>query len=468
MPSKSTTNRCAWSRAVRLALAVATLAWSGACTKARPSSATTPQERLLDEFTGSYPAAAHPNGTVRTFDIVAAPARVSLGGRETTEVWAYNGQVPGPTLRVRLGETVRVRFTNRLPQATTIHWHGVRVPNAMDGVPSVTQPPVEPGGTFVYEFTPKDAGTFWFHPHCARASRSSAGSTACSSSRTPSPPPYSQDVVWVLDDWLLDEHGQIFPEFNTRARPGARRPLGQRHHRQRAHVDACSRARRASASACAWSTRANGRVFKPDFGALDAEHHRRRRPVPARAASPTAASSSRPATGWTSTSRLPRRRQRHVAGRRPLLCTDAATTLAVIRRRRRRGRDAAASRHRRTRTSRSGREGLALPVTKQFRLNARRGGEYGIEWTINEQAFRPRHRPRTCRPGARPCGRALPAPAVHQRLVSPAPHSPPRDVLPPAGAQRRAGRRAVLSRHRARSRAGDVDVGLVPRTPATG
>jgi FtsP/CotA-like multicopper oxidase with cupredoxin domain len=81
------------------------------------------------------------------------------------KVWAYNGQVPGPVLRVRLGETLRVHFTNNLPEETTIHWHGVRLPNAMDGVPGVTQPPVPPAGEFVYEFTPKDAGTFWFHPH---------------------------------------------------------------------------------------------------------------------------------------------------------------------------------------------------------------------------------------------------------------------------------------------------------------
>ena len=58
-----------------------------------------------------------------------------------------------------------VKLTNKLPQDTTIHWHGVRVPNAMDGVPHATQPPVHPGESFVYEFTPKEAGTFWFHPH---------------------------------------------------------------------------------------------------------------------------------------------------------------------------------------------------------------------------------------------------------------------------------------------------------------
>src|SRR5262245_57636604 len=79
-------------------------------------------------------------GESKEFDIVAAPATVPLVDGGAMQVWAYNGQVPGPTLRIRLGDTLRVRFTNRLPQATTIHWHGVRVPNAMDGVPGVTQP----------------------------------------------------------------------------------------------------------------------------------------------------------------------------------------------------------------------------------------------------------------------------------------------------------------------------------------
>jgi len=112
------------------------------------------------EFRGSYPEDAQPRGVVREVTLTAAPTVVSLLDGRPLAVWAYNGQVPGPVLRVRLGETLRVTLVNGLPQPTTIHWHGVRVPNAMDGTPGVTQPPVAPGETFVYEFTPKDAGTF--------------------------------------------------------------------------------------------------------------------------------------------------------------------------------------------------------------------------------------------------------------------------------------------------------------------
>ena len=100
--------------------------------------------------------------------IVAAPRSFRLTGNASavTAGWGYDDAFPPPTLRVRLGDTLRVRLINRLPEHTSIHWHGIRLPNAMDGVPYLTQPPVEPGAEFVYEFRPPDAGTFWFHPHC--------------------------------------------------------------------------------------------------------------------------------------------------------------------------------------------------------------------------------------------------------------------------------------------------------------
>ncbi|MGZ3288299.1 MAG: multicopper oxidase domain-containing protein, partial [Xanthobacteraceae bacterium] len=74
----------------------------------------------------------------------------------------YDGVVPGPTLRVRRGEELRVRLVNELPAATSVHWHGIRLPNAMDGVPQLTQPAVAPGASFDYRFRPPDAGTFWY------------------------------------------------------------------------------------------------------------------------------------------------------------------------------------------------------------------------------------------------------------------------------------------------------------------
>ena len=78
--------------------------------------------------------------------------------------FAFNGEVPGPTIEANVGDTIEVRLRNSLPQATTIHWHGVRVPAEMDGTESV-QPPVGPGETFEYRFVVPDAGTYWYHSH---------------------------------------------------------------------------------------------------------------------------------------------------------------------------------------------------------------------------------------------------------------------------------------------------------------
>jgi len=161
-------------------------------------------------------ARASAMGSVRQVRLVAAPATLALLDGRPLEVWAYNGHVPGPTLRVRLGETLRVEFTNQLPQPTTIHWHGVRVPNAMDGVPGVTQPPIEPGETFVYEFAPKDAGTFWFHPHVRSSEQVERGLFGVLIVEDPVPLPYSREVLWVLDDWRVTPEGAIDPRFNTR------------------------------------------------------------------------------------------------------------------------------------------------------------------------------------------------------------------------------------------------------------
>src|SRR5205814_9491242 len=122
-------------RGILLTIAIGT---STACSRHAPAAAATPADHALAEFAGSYPIEAPPAGAVREYDLVAAPAELPLVDGKALKVWAYNGQVPGPTLRVRLGETLRVHFTNNLPEDTTIHWHGVRLPNAMDGVPYIT------------------------------------------------------------------------------------------------------------------------------------------------------------------------------------------------------------------------------------------------------------------------------------------------------------------------------------------
>ena len=101
----------------------------------------------------------------------SATANLTGDGYPDTAVWAYEGIVPGPELRVRQGQPVRITVVNKLDEDTTVHWHGIRLPNAMDGVPGLTQKPIRPGESFVYEFTPPDAGTFWYHPHVDSAAQ---------------------------------------------------------------------------------------------------------------------------------------------------------------------------------------------------------------------------------------------------------------------------------------------------------
>ncbi len=215
------------------------------------------------------PSAGEAGGAVVVeVEIVAAPTRLELLEGKPLEVWAYNGRVPGPTLRVRAGQTLRVTFRNRLPQPSTIHWHGVRVPNAMDGVPGVTQPPVPPGGTFVYEFAPPDPGTYWFHPHLRGSEQVERGLFGVLIVEEPELPAFSRDLLWVLDDWRLDEDGGIDPAFNTRTDLAHDGRWGD-------VVTVNGRVRPAVAVAAGERLRlrlvnvANGRVFAPDFGGLE-------------------------------------------------------------------------------------------------------------------------------------------------------------------------------------------------------
>ncbi|MAB87207.1 MAG: copper oxidase, partial [Rhodobacteraceae bacterium] len=99
--------------------------------------------------------------------MAARPARVQLApsAYPQTEIWGYDGQMPGPAIRLKQGERVARRFVNELPQASSVHWHGLRIDNAMDGVAGLTQDAVEPGNSFDYDFVAPDAGTFWFHAH---------------------------------------------------------------------------------------------------------------------------------------------------------------------------------------------------------------------------------------------------------------------------------------------------------------
>ena len=141
----------------------------------------------------------------------AAPATASIADPEhrNTRVWAYNGSVPGTPLRLRQGREARLRFANALPQPSTVHWHGIRLDNAMDGVAGLTQQAVAPGATFDYVFTPPDAGTFWYHPHNRSWEQMARGLYGALIVEEAEPPRVDRDLVLIFDDWRLDRDGQI-------------------------------------------------------------------------------------------------------------------------------------------------------------------------------------------------------------------------------------------------------------------
>ena len=163
---------------------------------------------------GSVGARAGQNELV----LEAGKTLASLMGERLPQVpvWGYNGLVSGPEIRVRQGQPFKALLKNNLDEGTTIHWHGLRVPNAMDGVPHLTQDPVEPGQAFRYEFTPADAGTFWYHPHQRSFEQVGRGLYGALIIEEADPPQVDRDIIWVLDDWRMNDSGQISGGFGSR------------------------------------------------------------------------------------------------------------------------------------------------------------------------------------------------------------------------------------------------------------
>jgi FtsP/CotA-like multicopper oxidase with cupredoxin domain len=173
----------------------------------------------------SQPRAQSAEEGVRVLRASTGTARLRGEAEVPTPIWGYDGQVPGPTLRIRRGEELRVRLVNDLPEATVVHWHGVRVPNAMDGVPHLTQPPIAPGKSFDYHFRVPDAGTFWYHSHLYSSEQLARGLYGPLIVEEPETPQVDHDLVLVFDDWRLAGNGRIddasFRSFHDAAHAGS-------------------------------------------------------------------------------------------------------------------------------------------------------------------------------------------------------------------------------------------------------
>lgn len=167
-----------------------------------------------DDLTLAIPEDINPDPNILEIELEAQIVDMEIIEGLTTPVWTYGGTLPGPLIKAKVGDTVIIHFKNSLPDSTTIHWHGLRVPNQMDGVPGVTQPPVESGGEFRYEFTVDDAGTYWYHPHVNSAAQVGWGMYGPIVVEDPNDPEeFGDELVLVMSDMSLNVgNGSFLPE----------------------------------------------------------------------------------------------------------------------------------------------------------------------------------------------------------------------------------------------------------------
>src|SRR5215831_12936337 len=153
---------------------------------------------------------------IKEFHLVAEPVVREFAPGMKANLWGYNGQSPGPTIECVEGERVRIFVTNKLPEHTTIHWHGIRLPNGMDGVGGLTQPHIKPGETYVYEFVMKHSGTFMYHPHADEMVQIALGMHGFIVVHPRNPNLYrvDRDFVFLINAHDIDP-GSATPKVNT-------------------------------------------------------------------------------------------------------------------------------------------------------------------------------------------------------------------------------------------------------------
>ncbi len=156
----------------------------------------------------------------KEFHLMAEPVVREIAPGMKARLWGYNGQSPGPTIEVVEGDKVRLFVTNKLPEHTTIHWHGQRLPNGMDGVGGLNQPQIKPGKTFVYEFEARRPGTFMYHPHADEMTQMAMGMMGLWITHPKAPkatPGYQEcdrDFCFLLNAYDI-EPGSAVPNINT-------------------------------------------------------------------------------------------------------------------------------------------------------------------------------------------------------------------------------------------------------------
>jgi FtsP/CotA-like multicopper oxidase with cupredoxin domain len=176
------------------------------------------RRQLIGGLAASSAFLALPTQALDTTPLTAQVADMQLlpENYERTTIWGYGGTMPGPEIRVAQGSRVQRQLINDLPQATSTHWHGIRIDNTMDGVSGLTQSAVEPGAVFDYDFIAPDAGTYWYHAHNRSFEQVARGLYGALIVEESSPPDVDGEDVLMLDDWLVDPAtGQIDSNFES-------------------------------------------------------------------------------------------------------------------------------------------------------------------------------------------------------------------------------------------------------------
>jgi manganese oxidase len=168
---------------------------------ARPSSSAGPILPVIVPDVPRLPFTT--DGAVKVFNLIAEPVRTEIVPGRVMNAWGYNGSIPGPSIEVVQGDRVRIVVDNRLPEPTSMHWHGFEIPISMDGMPGISQPMILPGGRFVYEFTLHQAGTFFYHSHAPMQSMMGMIGLFIMHPREALAPRVDKDYGLILQEWAI-------------------------------------------------------------------------------------------------------------------------------------------------------------------------------------------------------------------------------------------------------------------------
>ncbi|HWW18539.1 MAG TPA: copper oxidase [Candidatus Saccharimonadales bacterium] len=169
-----------------------------------PANSTSPPAVPPPMLTPDVPDLPHElDGTTKVFRLTAEPVQRKIAPFKTIDTWGYNGSCPGPTIQIQQGDRVRILFENKLPESTTVHWHGLEVPIEQDGVPYISQKPIPPGERYVYEFTVHQEGTFFYHAHTAMQEMIGQIGLFIAHPKTSYHPHVDHDFGIILQEWAV-------------------------------------------------------------------------------------------------------------------------------------------------------------------------------------------------------------------------------------------------------------------------